>query len=68
MITIMCLRKGDKMLDPRLASCEQEMNDCRHQARMFRVKGDINKALWYDKQADYYEEMILNGNLHEPRF
>jgi hypothetical protein len=56
------------MLDPRLASCEQQMNDYRHQARMFRVKGDMNKALWYDKQADYYENMIINGHLHEPRF
>jgi hypothetical protein len=65
---IMCLRRGGKMLDPRLASCEQQMNDYRHQARMFRVKGDMNKALWYDKQADYYENMIINGHLHEPRF
>tara|TARA_R100001163_G_C5059792_1_gene196509 strand:+ start:1223 stop:1393 length:171 start_codon:yes stop_codon:yes gene_type:complete len=56
------------MTDPRLASCEQKMNDCRHQARMCRVKGDYGKALWYDKESDYYEEMILYGNLHEPRF
>ena len=54
--------------DPRFIHCEQAMNDCRHQARMSRVKGDDNKAMWYETQADYYEEMLLQGREYEPLF
>ncbi len=50
--------------DPRIIHCEQAMNDCRHQARMCRVKGDTNKAHWYEVEADYYEEMLLQGEYY----
>jgi hypothetical protein len=55
-------------VDPRFIHCEQAMNDCRHQARMSRVKGEDNKAMWYETQADYYEEMLLQGREYEPLF
>ena len=54
--------------DPRFIHCEQAMYDCRHQARMSRVKGEDNKAMWYETQADYYEEMLLQGREYEPLF
>ena len=54
--------------NPRIIHCEQAMNDCRHQARMCRVDGDTNKAMWYETQADHYEEMLLQGREYEPLF
>jgi hypothetical protein len=56
------------MNDPRIIHCEQAMNDCRHQARMCRVDGNTNEAMWYETQAEHYEEMLLQGREYEPLF
>jgi hypothetical protein len=54
--------------NPRIIHCEQAMNDCRHQARMCRVDGNTNEAMWYETQAEHYEEMLLQGREYEPLF